>query len=66
MRDDDDKPLDEREAAALLKINHETLGRMRRAGTGPRHFMIGSRYRYVRSAVLEWRAAQMRGVQAEG
>lgn len=59
-----DPALDEGEAAALVGCCRATLARKRRDLTGPPHFMLGARPRYLLSDVVAWRAAQI-AVRAE-
>lgn len=54
-----DRALDEGEAAAIIGCCRTTLARMRKAGTGPKHFLIGSRPRYLPDDIAAWRAAQV-------
>ncbi len=54
----DDTAVDEGEAARMLGLARETVARMRRHGTGPKHFRIGCRtIRYLPAEVRQWRAA---------
>ncbi|WP_198374040.1 helix-turn-helix transcriptional regulator [Neoroseomonas rubea] len=55
-----ERALDEGEAAALLGCCRATLARLRRAGDGPPHYMVGKRPRYVLHDVAAWRAARVR------
>jgi excisionase family DNA binding protein len=50
--------LREREAASLLGVSVQTLRRLRKAGTGPRHFRIGRNILYRRGDVIAWTEVQ--------
>lgn len=49
-----DEQLTPREVAMLLKRSVETLAYWRHRGSGPRHFTINRRVRYMRSDVDAW------------
>jgi predicted DNA-binding transcriptional regulator AlpA len=55
---DDDRLLNEGEAAQLLTISARTLQAWRCAGEGPHFVKIGRAVRYWRSALLEWAGAR--------
>lgn len=47
-----DKALTEREVATRWGITQRTLYNWRMKGTGPRHFMVGSKVKYMLSEVV--------------
>jgi hypothetical protein len=53
-KDDDDLPLDDREAAPLLGWKPETLATNRSKGQGPRYYKSGRRVFYTRKLIREY------------
>jgi excisionase family DNA binding protein len=49
------------EVAAHFRVNSSTVRRWRLDGVGPRFVKVGSVYRYPRSLLHEWIAAQVDG-----
>jgi excisionase family DNA binding protein len=52
--------LTSREAAAVLKVHHQTLAKWRWRGVGPDYFYLGSRVRYSKKELAAWVAANSR------
>jgi predicted DNA-binding transcriptional regulator AlpA len=54
------------EVSAVLQVSRGDLRRMRDAGQGPAHFIIGSTIRYLQADVDEWRVRHPQGIEIPG
>ncbi len=54
----------EKKLAQMLRVHPVTLWRMRRDGTGPKHFRVGRRILYRKGDIETWVEQQM--VQTDG
>jgi hypothetical protein len=57
---DDDLPLSDQEAAAILNVKPETLATQRSKGKGPRYLKSGRRVFYTKRLLKEYLAACLR------
>lgn len=64
---DDERLLDEHEAARLLGMSHRTLQRYRVFGGGPAYLKVGGRLvRYQRKSLMAWATQDARNSTSQG